>query len=191
MSGSAQNTQSWPPTCWCGAGPMKTFQASPSRRNAGRCTTSISWTAGEPLYTHLKELFAPDNDPGDDELIIIVDSEDDDIPLVPQNVVHALPTHNEQPLLNDEILVISSDEDEDFLDGVFDSDVDLDYDDVENHDPQLSIDDVVSSISHDSLTDNSHKSDEEVESPFDDIPIPTESLFAIHDSLRSIPRFVL
>ncbi|KAL8462182.1 hypothetical protein ACS0TY_032493 [Phlomoides rotata] len=105
--------------------------------------TRVYRSAGEPLYNQLRELFAPAVDPGDDELIIIVDSDDEAI----------------------------SDEDEDFLDGVFNSDVDIDYDDIEDHVlPDLFVDDVVSSISNDVIIVADTPSDDEVESPNVDFP---------------------
>ncbi|KAL8528565.1 hypothetical protein ACS0TY_006114 [Phlomoides rotata] len=149
-------------------------------------------SVGEPLYNQLRELFAPTDDPGDDELIIIVDSDDENIPLDNNKIVHALPAANVVQPLDDDILVISSDEDEDFIDGVFDSNVDIDYDDLEDYVlPDLSVDNVVSSISNDVIIVADTPSDDEVESPNVDFPIPSASLAAIRESLRSIPQFVL
>ncbi|KAL8483193.1 hypothetical protein ACS0TY_026026 [Phlomoides rotata] len=117
---------------------------------------------GEPLYNELKALFSPDDGPpaapsDDDEMIIIVDdSDDEDFHPLPLQVVQALPTLNQENLnyilLQDpplpEIVVISSDSDDDGydVDGYFDSDFELDYSDDEDHIPVVMIEDDIGEV---------------------------------------------
>ncbi|KAL8512127.1 hypothetical protein ACS0TY_018543 [Phlomoides rotata] len=60
-----------------------------------------------------EELFAPDDDDGDDNIIIMIDSDNDDYPLIDEPVVHSLPAVVYNPL-DEDILVINSDDDDDF-----------------------------------------------------------------------------
>ncbi|KAL8537304.1 hypothetical protein ACS0TY_012454 [Phlomoides rotata] len=106
-------------------------------------------TQGDPLYDGLKELFAP----GEDELIIIIDSDDEDFPLHHQEVVKALPAVNElAPQVNAEAIVdviwnISSDEDVNYMDDMFEQDVDIGFTDDEDHILLVDISELVLALS--------------------------------------------
>ncbi|KAL8507056.1 hypothetical protein ACS0TY_017804 [Phlomoides rotata] len=138
----------------------------------------VYMTQGEPLYDDLKDLFAPDNGPqddpsDDDELIIIVDSDDEDVPLFQFPIMHALPALDEVdihlPVLPDS----------------------RGFSDDEDHIPVMMIEESIGEIINldpaTSLVPNNDNSD----SPSNDLPIPSASLAAIRDVIRAIPQFPL
>ncbi|KAL8484876.1 hypothetical protein ACS0TY_027246 [Phlomoides rotata] len=153
---------------------------------------------GDPLYNELKALFAPDNGPQDgpadnDEMIIIMDSDDEDFPPLPQLVVHALPALDQVDwnyiLVPDspiaKIVVISSDDDGYDLDGYFDSDADLDYSGDENHIPVVMIEEAIGEMVdpipniNPAITTALATNEDESTSLTAEIPIPSASLAAI------------
>ncbi|KAL8514348.1 hypothetical protein ACS0TY_013461 [Phlomoides rotata] len=157
-------------------------------------------TQGEPLYDDLKDLFAPDNGPqhdqsDDDELIIIVDSDDEDVPLFQFPLVHALPTLDEVDIhlhvLPDslvlEVVFISSDEGSPNFNGYFDSDVDLGFSDDEDHILVMMIEEAIGEIINPNPASSLVPSNDNSDSPSNDLPIPSASLAAIRDAIRSIP----
>ncbi|KAL8535967.1 hypothetical protein ACS0TY_011569 [Phlomoides rotata] len=161
-------------------------------------------TQGEPLFTELRSLFAPNdgplNDPeDDDELIIIVDSDDEEMPPIPFQIVHALPALDQadlqQPMQPEspvpEVIVISSDESNHNYHDYFDSDVDLDLSDDEHQFPPLPVDDTIGEILNSDPMYSSSSSEYDIGSPTSTIPIPSESLFAIRATMLSIPYFPL
>ncbi|KAL8544001.1 hypothetical protein ACS0TY_004522 [Phlomoides rotata] len=161
-------------------------------------------TQGEPLFTELRSLFAPDdgpqNDPeDDDELIIIVDSDDEDMPPIPFQIVQALPALDpadlQVPMQPDapvpEVIEISSDESNHNYHDYFDSDVDLDFSDDENQFPPLPIDDIIGEIINPEPMYSSASSEYDIGSPTSTILIPSASLFAIRAAMSSIPYFPL
>ncbi|KAL8524663.1 hypothetical protein ACS0TY_014315 [Phlomoides rotata] len=137
-------------------------------------------TAGDPLYNEIKELFAPDDDVDDDDIIIVIDSEDDEYPLLEELVVHALPAAAYYPL-DEDILVISADDDDSFIDGLFDSDIDLGFSSDEEPPPALvTPDEAVSGLSNvDPVNLNAPPNEEEVMSLVIPIPIISASEAAI------------
>ncbi|KAL8549629.1 hypothetical protein ACS0TY_008466 [Phlomoides rotata] len=149
-------------------------------------------TTGDPLYNKLKELFAPGDDIDDDDLIIVIDGEDKEYPLFEEPVVHALPAAAYYPL-DEDIVVISSDEDDEFVDGLFDSNIDLGFSsDDELPQALVTPDEAVSGLSNvDPINLNAPPTEEEVMSPVIHVPIISASAAAIQASLRSIPRFTL
>ncbi|KAL8531706.1 hypothetical protein ACS0TY_008339 [Phlomoides rotata] len=168
-------------------------------------------TQGDPLYTELKSLFAPDDVPPDgpldeDELIVIMDSDDEDFPPLPLPIVHALPALDQhdfnQVILPDppvaEVVVISSDDDsDDDMYGYFDSDVELDFSDDENHIPVLMIEEAIGEVV-DPMPIRTAATNTQLEalhdvpgSPNADLPIPSASLAAIRAAIRTIPYFRL
>ncbi|KAL8488379.1 hypothetical protein ACS0TY_024600 [Phlomoides rotata] len=161
-------------------------------------------TQGEPLFDDLNDLFAPDdgphNDPNDDdELIIIVDSDDKDVPLFQFPLMQALPALDQVDIHlsylpnspGPEVVIISSDEGSPDFYGYFDSDVDLEFSDNENHILVMMIEDAIGEIINPVLTIDLVLSDEDMDSPTHDIPIPSASLAAIRETIRSIPQFPL
>ncbi|KAL8535253.1 hypothetical protein ACS0TY_011031 [Phlomoides rotata] len=169
---------------------------------------------GEPLYNELRALFAPDDGPdSDDELIIIVDDED-----FPQMVVHALPPLDQVNLdyivipdspVPEVVMISSSDDDEDFyglfvsdneneeLFGYFDSGVDLDYTDDEDHILVEMVEDVAGEVVDPVIiiniddTPDTVQADDALFIANTDIPILSASLAAIHEACHQIPPFRL
>ncbi|KAL8469614.1 hypothetical protein ACS0TY_032460 [Phlomoides rotata] len=202
---SDSNESIWPPPCWCRTGQMVLLQAF-TLKNPGRAYM----TQGEPLYNELKELFAPNDPPpedpnDDDDLIIIVDGDDEDLPMFQHEVIHALTTLDQfevdlviipdSPVL--EIVMISSDDDSNDIYGYFDSDFDLESSDDEDDIPVVIVGDpvgeVINPVPNDIVVANINiiGSDDEVNSPMTDVPIPSASLAAIRDAISSIPKFPL
>ncbi|KAL8499203.1 hypothetical protein ACS0TY_022250 [Phlomoides rotata] len=149
-------------------------------------------TQGEPIFTELKALFAPDdgsqNDPeDDDELIIIVDSDDEDLPPIPFQIVHALPALDQVDMqlpmhlesLVPEVVVISSDESSHSFHDYFDLDIDIEFNDDENHTPALNQEVRIGEIVNPDPIYSSASSDDDIVSPRSTLLIPAESLFAI------------
>ncbi|KAL8531800.1 hypothetical protein ACS0TY_008410 [Phlomoides rotata] len=148
-------------------------------------------TQGEPLFDDLQALFAPDNGPqhdpiDDDELIIIVDSDDEDMHLFQFPLVHALPVLDQVdihlPILLDspvpEVVFISSDECSPNFNGYFDSDVDLGFSDDEDHIPVLMIEDAIEEIINPIPNNTVGPRADELDSP------PSASIAAIRESIR-------
>ncbi|KAL8521305.1 hypothetical protein ACS0TY_011731 [Phlomoides rotata] len=167
-------------------------------------------TQGDPLYTELKSLFTSDEAPPDgqfdeDEMIVIMDSDDEDFPQLPLPVVHALPALDQFDFNNifvpdppvDEVVVISSDDDSDNIYGYFDSDVELDFSDDEDHIPMLMIEEAIGEVvdpipSRRETTNTELATIHDVPgSPTADFPIPSASLAATRAAIRSIPSFRL
>ncbi|KAL8473598.1 hypothetical protein ACS0TY_030439 [Phlomoides rotata] len=161
-------------------------------------------TQGEPLWTELKTFFTPDdgsNDgaDSDDELIIIVDSDDEDMSPVPYQIVHALPALDQAdlqlPVLPNspapEVIEISSDESNHSYHDYFDSDIDLGFSDDENQINPVLVDETISEILNPEILYSSDSSDFDVGSPTSTIPIPSASFFAIRAAMHSIPYFPL
>ncbi|KAL8541931.1 hypothetical protein ACS0TY_002979 [Phlomoides rotata] len=191
----------WPPLCWCKSGRMMILQAGTEKKYGQMYPLSRAYKSqGEHLLTELWSLFAPDdgpdNDPEDDEeLIIIVDSDDEDMPPIPFQIVHALPALDQAdlqlPMQPDspvpEVIVISSDESNHSYQDYFDSDVDLDFSDDEHYFPPLPEDDTIGEILNPDPMYSSDSSEDSLASPTSTIPIPVESLFAIRAAMLSIP----
>ncbi|KAL8477584.1 hypothetical protein ACS0TY_029762 [Phlomoides rotata] len=161
-------------------------------------------TQGEPLWTELKTFFTPDdgsNDgaDSDDELIIIVDSDDEDMSPVPYQIVHALPALDQAdlqlPVLPNspapEVIEISSDESNHSYHDYFDSDIDLGFSDDENQINPVLVDETIGEILNPEILYSSDSSDFDVGSPTSTIPIPSASFFAIRAAMHSIPYFPL
>ncbi|KAL8481225.1 hypothetical protein ACS0TY_027669 [Phlomoides rotata] len=183
----------WPPSCWCKSSRMMIFQVGTEKKYGQMYPMSRAYrTQGEPLFTELRSLFAPDdgpdNDPEDDEeLIIIVGSDDEDVPPIPFQIMHALPALDQAdlqlPIQPDspvpELIVISSDESNHNYHDYFNSDVDIDFSDDEHQFPPLLEDDTIGEILNPDPMYSSDSSKDSLALPTSTIPIPAESLFAI------------
>ncbi|KAL8526250.1 hypothetical protein ACS0TY_015464 [Phlomoides rotata] len=162
--------------------------------------TRAYMTQGEPLFAELKALFAPDDPPqDDDELIVIVDSSDDDLPIFQHEVMQPLPPLDQVdlnlPIAPDspiaEIVIISSDEGSDDYQGYFDSDIELDWSDDEDHIPVVMVEEAIGEIVNPEPPNNVVSMPNEINSPKEDLPIPSASIAAIREAMRSIPQFPL
>ncbi|KAL8515034.1 hypothetical protein ACS0TY_013933 [Phlomoides rotata] len=115
-------------------------------------------------------MFAPNDPPQDDpkddnELIVIVDSTNDDLPIFQHEVMQPLPPLDQVDLnlpitpdsLVAEIMVISSDEGSDDFQGYFNSDVELDWSDDENHIPVVMVEETISEIVNPELPNNAER----------------------------------